>query len=144
MRKIKFRAWDEGSNRMIFQHDMNCVTGNKEYYFSLCEESVELLHYDEDYSAYVKCNAELMQYIGLKDSNKNEIYKGDIVKIEDYFGDDIIGRVIYDETTAGYVFHKGNERNYFQMTLDLEGYVHYVIGNIYENPELLEEVMKSH
>ena len=30
MRKIKFRAWDEGSNRMIFQHDMNCVTGNKE------------------------------------------------------------------------------------------------------------------
>ena len=144
MRKIKFRAWDEGSNRMIFQHDMNCVTGNKEYYFSLYEESVELLHYDEDYSAYVKCNAELMQYIGLKDSNKNEIYKGDIVKIEDYFGDDIIGRVIYDETTAGYVFHKGNERNYFQTTLDLEGYVHYVIGNIYENPELLEEVMKSH
>ena len=64
MRKIKFRAWDEGSNRMIFQHDMNCVTGNKEYYFSLYEESVELLHYDEDYSAYVKCNAELMQYIG--------------------------------------------------------------------------------
>ena len=144
MRKIKFRAWDEGSNRMIFQHDMNCVTENKEYYFSLYEESVELLHYDEDYSAYVKCNAELMQYIGLKDSNKNEIYKGDIVKIEDYFGDYIIGRVIYDETTAGYVFHKGNERNYFQMTLDLEGYVHYVIGNIYENPELLEEVMKSH
>ena len=144
MRKIKFRAWDEGSNRMIFQHDMNCVTENKEYYFSLYEESVELLHYDEDYSAYVKCNAELMQYIGLKDSNKNEIYKGDIVKIEDYFGDDIIGRVIYDETTAGYVFHKGNERNYFQMTLDLESYVYYVIGNIYENTELLEEVMETH
>ena len=144
MRKIKFRAWDEGSNRMIFQHDMNCVRGNKEYYFSLYEESVELLHYDEDYSAYVNCDAELMQYIGLKDSNKNEIYKGDIVKIEDYFGDDIIGRVIYDETTAGYVFHKGNERNYFQMTLDLESYVYYVIGNIYENTELLEEVMETH
>ena len=144
MRKIKFRAWDEGSNRMIFQHDMNCVTENKEYYFSLYEESLELLHYDEDYSAYVKCNAELMQYIGLKDSNKNEIYKGDIVKIEDYFGDDIIGRVIYDETTAGYVFHKGNERNYFQMTLDLESYVYYVIVNIYENTELLEEVMETH
>ena len=82
-------------------------------------------------------DVEVMQYIGLKDSNKNEIYEGDIVKIEDYFGEDIIGRVIYDEATAGYVFHKGNERNYFQMTLDLESYVYYVIGNIYENPELL-------
>lgn len=29
------------------------------------------------------------------------------------------------------MFHKGNERNYFQMTLDLESYVYYVIGNIY-------------
>lgn len=30
------------------------------------------------------------------------------------------------------------------MTLDLESYVYYVIGNIYENTELLEEVMETH
>ena len=146
MKKVKFRAWDEGSDRMIFQHDMNCVTGNKEYYFSLYEESVELLHYDEDYSAYVNCNAELMQYIGLKDKNEKEIYEGDIVKFIDeevtysdcgYDYDEFIntGRVIFNDKLMGWDITNRN--------MDLEEIWHYseyieVIGNIYENPELLD------
>lgn len=134
MREIKFRAWDKEENIMYYQDNLIVTYSHlgDDCYVNTKEDVRPLYLYD------------LMQYTGLKDENIKEIYEGDIVKIEDYFGEDIIGRVIYDETTAGYVFHKGNERNYFQMTLDLEGYVHYVVGNIYENPELLEETLKSH
>lgn len=128
MREIKFRAWDEEDKRMY------------------CDDKVIVTFIGFLEEVYVKRNStvdelidyKLMQYTGIKDSNGNEIYEGDIVKIEDYFGGDLIGNIIYDEITAGYVFNKGNEINYFQITLDLEDYVHYVIGNIYENPELLE------
>lgn len=133
MREIKFRAWIKLLNKMLSHEDLNKTLKN-----------LTKIEYITGIFLPLNSDIEVMQYIGLKDSNKNEIYEGDIVKIEDYFGDDIIGRVIYDETTAGYVFKKGTKKSYFLMGLDLEGYVHYVIGNIYENPELLEEVMKTH
>ena len=126
MREIKFRAWSKLLNKMLSHEDLNKTLKN-----------LTKIEYIAGIFLPLNSDVEVMQYIGLKDSNKNEIYEGDIVKIEDYFGEDIIGRVIYDEATAGYVFHKGNERNYFKMTLDLESYVYFVIGNIYENPELL-------
>ena len=142
MREIKFRGrsidgWLYGET--IWFNEFPTLNNRQIYMPNPDDENCDELNVETWSIVFDVC-----QFTGLKDSNGNEIYEGDIVKIEDYFGGDIIGRVIYDETTAGYVFHKGNERNYFQMTLDLEGYVHYVIGNIYENPELLEETMKTH
>lgn len=79
-----------------------------------------------------------MELSRVNDSNGKEIYREDIVKVEDYFGKDLIGKVIYDVSSACYYIMEGDERNHFMMTFDyLEGYVHEVIGNIYENPELL-------
>ena len=127
MIEIKFRALSKLLNKMLSHEDLNKTLKN-----------LTKIEYIAGIFLPLNSDVEVMQYTGLKDSNGNEIYEGDIVKIEDYFGEDIIGRVIYDEATAGYVFHKGNERNYFQMTLDLEYYVHYVIGNIYENKDLLD------
>ena len=133
MREIKFRAWSKLLNKMLSHEDLNKTLKN-----------LTKIEYIAGIFLPLNSDVEVMQYTGLKDSNGNEIYEGDIVKIEDYFGGDLIGNIVYDETTAGYVFHKGDERNYFQMTLDLESYVYYVIGNIYENTELLEEVMETH
>lgn len=156
MREIKFRAWNKEEKCMIYSDE---VYPKSEYKFEfeifnnfkltlmkmINRENAYHKDGEETHIEYFEpVDAEIMQYTGIKDSNGNEIYEGDIVKIEDYFGEDLIGNIIYDEATAGYVFHKGNERNYFQMTLDLENYVYYVIGNIYENPELLEEVIKTH
>lgn len=144
MREIKFRAWDKESDMMIFQHEMNAGLENKEYYFSLSENGVELLRYDEDYSAYVMCNAEIMQYIGIEDEGEKEIYEGDIVKridrtpIAQMYGKEVIDVVVFTEGSFSLNTHEG----YYLMNNNrLSNLCSYkVIGNIYENPELLNKI----
>ena len=139
MRELKFRAWDRWLNKMVYQHDMNVPLENKEYLFSLNEEGVELMQYDEDYSAYITRDANIMQYTGIKDCNGKEIYEDDIVKVKERIaGEDFIGKVIYDKTEGCYWIMQGDKNNCFKTTFNFETYEHYVIGNIYENPELLD------
>ncbi|PPA85925.1 hypothetical protein C4A76_14870 [Brevibacillus laterosporus] len=106
---------------------------------------------------------EIRQYTGLKDRNGKEIYKGDIVKrnfeigrvvinpislgAEDYEIDDsgyFIGVVSY-RPSEGYVLNKCKKFNDDdELQSKKSGVKIYpnhaeVIGNIYENPELLEK-----
>ena len=87
------------------------------------------------------------QYTGLKDENGKEIYEGDII----YFSYDMFvgnfdtfiakGKVVFEEG-AFYVEVFENERTtkdeaYLLYTINLDTIE--VIGNIYDNPELLEK-----
>lgn len=78
----------------------------------------------------------LMQYTGLKDKNGKEIYEGDIVKGSAY-GKEIYTGVVefYD---ASFVMRIDGNKGYYRLNKmtfqELE-----VVGNIYENPELLKE-----
>ena len=82
----------------------------------------------------------LGQYTGLTDKNGKRIFEGDIVKAQDEilgspFCDGMNGKVVYDE--AAYFIELKDPMN-SQWLYD-ECAVYEVIGNIHDNPELLEK-----
>lgn len=77
------------------------------------------------------------QYTGLRDKNGVEIYEGDIVRVSDFGYNVKVGKIVYNEKAALYqvvaplfICALGC---YAEGTVDIE-----VIGNIHDNPELLE------
>ena len=75
-----------------------------------------------------------MQFTGLHDKNGKEIYEGDILQYTDNFNRPITGVVQY--LGNGFWIEEKDETHY--MPNDRE-----VIGNIYENPELIGGTQKE-
>lgn len=75
----------------------------------------------------------IMQFTGLKDNNSKEIYEGDVVFDED--GEYSKTCVIDWDDESGGFFGKALEDNDTYSMVEIDG---VVIGNIYENPELLK------
>ena len=87
-------------------------------------------------------DGEIMQYTGLKDKNGREIYEGDIIALEVIKGVKIKVPVKFEngsfnihEIPGGYGF---SDTAYPLGKLFLRDFGIEAIGNIYENPELLE------
>ena len=119
MRPIKFRAWDKENGVMMTEVSL---------YFSNGVWSDEKI--------------EIMQFTGLLDKNEKEIYEGDIV--EDKSSNYGLQIVVWNNRFASYgqTWPKG-----FTGSLNEDHYpfaannwsLVEVIGNIYENPTLLEK-----
>ena len=120
MREIKFRAWDKLNKEMF---------------------NVESINFQErrvykDTVSYRKFNdIELMEYTELKDKNEKEIYEGDI--LFDRFGE-IYYKVIFKNGSFRAEF-EGDFDEYSFDLIDVNLQWCEVVGNIYENPELLGE-----
>ena len=82
----------------------------------------------------------LMQSTGLFDKNSKEIFEGDILACET--DDEVINvNVFWDEEHALFMFEskKYNEQEPLAELVENNTYPFEIIGNIYENPELLED-----
>lgn len=129
MREIKFRAWDIKSKIMAFVETLHLGKKTKPQI-----ENCEWDWYKRDYK--------LMQYTGLKDVNGVEIYESDVVallvistitvKLEIAMVDGVFSVI---NIPKGYGFR---DTKYRLDELVGQGRIE-VIGNIYENKELLEE-----
>lgn len=83
-----------------------------------------------------KINPETLgQYTGLHDKNGKEIYEGDIVVDKE---DEVMGEITWNEEEASFYFSILYENGtYEEEKLNDWASVLEVIGNIYDNPELL-------
>ncbi|KYK53597.1 hypothetical protein AYO51_15895 [Lactiplantibacillus plantarum] len=121
---IKFRAWDNEDE----------IYTNNEYYFELSPDGKEL--------ELVPTNGLIIeQYTGLKDMHGKDIYEGDIIK---YFGankkikaKNEFGIIAYKADRYGAGFNsiiQNKEHGYGGINIEQD----IVVGNVHENPELLE------
>ena len=121
MREIKFRAWDKENEKIM-----------KVSYISLENKEIAVKDFGTYHFFRIK-DIELMQYIGLKDKNDKEIYEGDIVVLNNIENDNMC-IVRYE--------HSSYRLEGWSLREDLsnvEDRFLEVVGNIYENKNLLEE-----
>lgn len=127
-RKIKFRAWDNVNNQMLDVQELNfedCFYGG----YTTVRTTM--------YSDYFDIREiPIMQYTGLHDKNGKEIYEGDIVKYRDSTGQHI-EKVIFDKGCFYAGMHCGSSTGVAPKLINTR--ITEVIGNIYDNPELLGE-----
>lgn len=129
----KFRAWDSGSLCRMYQPDEVMVG----------DGNIWIIDEDDVAGEWIVNNdLNLMQSTGLFDNNGKEIFDGDILTDGHTTGD------IRNHPTLGfYTVDESSKEGYLSDTVGIEDFEEAkefmrnsieVIGNIYENPELLE------
>ena len=127
-REIKFKFWNKIARR--FQPASKYAVDGEG---KLVSYDYEMMAYDDPVEFSNTCIV-AQQYTGLKDKNGIEIYEGDIVKAtsDQYENENFVGKVIFDEGCFLTWINKNDIRGIWGED-DIE-----IIGNIFENSELLE------
>ncbi|WP_422698952.1 YopX family protein [Enterococcus durans] len=128
----RFRAWDKKTETI---QEIESISFKEK---KLVIDQKSVTWFNSDYIRNFD-EVELMQSTGMKDKNGVEIFEGDVV----ITSKGAIGYVAYLQQEAGFVVvlkksdyrlgHRNTGESYDVAT------AHEVIGNIYENSELLEE-----
>jgi uncharacterized phage protein (TIGR01671 family) len=143
-REIKFRAWDKVQKEMVFdgiEYQLRLIG-------HICNDSETQERSQIGFSNFDFDRFEIMQFTSLTDKNGKEIYEGDILQSD--FGDGKPTPIYFGEfacstyetkdlaTQIGFYWHEedGTKSIFGKSIVGNMDYCE-VIGNIYENPELL-------
>ena len=155
MREIRFRAWDKEEKLMAYDiHDEYDSIGGVRYWKNGANTDIQPC--ESSFCSYLDSdNYIVMQFSGIRDINGREVFEGDIVKVDrnDSFSSfnnaivgyaDTYGAFLLQYTknaTPGGIISRESIHSEDGMTIydyctawEIE-----VIGNIYENGELLNE-----
>lgn len=126
----KFRAWDRTRNEMIDVDEIHFYNGKLDF----IGDAITFMRTVDE--------IELMQSTGLKDKNGVEIFEGDVVQFEDCYTESdflYINKGIIEWSQGSFTV---TNRDSAEMEDLLDGEILDVtiIGNIHENPELVEGI----
>ncbi|MCE2322780.1 YopX family protein [Streptococcus thermophilus] len=128
---LKFRAWDLEYEKMVGVDIINLEDGKLDF----IGDGITYFRKAKD--------IELMQSTGLTDKNGKEIFEGDVVTDGQTVGDikhhQTYGFYMIDDKGIERWFSDGNCIEDFEEDAETVSEILEIIGNIYENPELLEE-----
>ena len=131
----KFRVWVKIGKRMVFSDDILDIDYENKEIVTQQVYFVNGLPDDRDIYCYDFDDIELMQSTGLVDKNGKEIFEGDIVKMSK----DVYSEPTYYEVVRHYGGAYRLESKQHGCELWLRHTDCEVVGNIYENRELLED-----
>lgn len=130
-REIKFRAWDE-QNKIMHNDFQFIKSGEENNDWIIFTSDKQKLSAEQHplQNPYFQQQFKIMQFTGLLDVNGKEIYEGDVVRR---------GVIIFSRGKfCGQYYGSGGFYEEWEDDLYQERNIE-VLGNIYENPEILEE-----
>jgi len=141
MREIKFRAWDDKNKEWLLGYNYPNLGG-----FSMFGECVLMEQWSGVATSFMfekdgkkLSDLKLMQFTGLKDKNNKESYYGDIIEFQNTEGHRFVKKLFFCNKTQSTMVGE----NWTYNDLCNSGFIQpsvlefEIIGNIYENPDLL-------
>ena len=141
---LKIRVWDAHAKEFFYNHAAMFVRldGTPVWYQKLAKPSNNIdIHCEwPEHLIPQRC-------VGVKDKNKQEIFEGDIIEGRTFYYDNKIDDLVFSEVCRGHVWYINGSWNvsfnhlYSESSCHLEKFDLYsteIIGNIFENPELIK------